>query len=130
MSDVCTIKPDFFLSQVKLDVHMIKQVPISAARISEQDTSSTPVDAPGACPDRGCLVYEDMENGSLAGRLQCITGTPPIPWFHRFHIAWEIVSALMFLHSTKSNMIIHCDLKPENVLLDVNLVSKIGDVGL
>uniref|UniRef100_A0ACD5ZGV9 Uncharacterized protein n=1 Tax=Avena sativa TaxID=4498 RepID=A0ACD5ZGV9_AVESA len=84
----------------------------------------------GACPDRGCLVYEYMENGSLADRLQRLNGTPPIPWFHRFRIAWEIVSGLVFLHSTKPNPIIHRDLKPENVLLDVNLVSKIGDVGL
>ncbi|PNT78383.1 putative U-box domain-containing protein 53 isoform X3 [Brachypodium distachyon] len=84
----------------------------------------------GALPDRGCLVYEYMENGSLADRLQCINGTQPIPWFHRFCIAWEIVSALVFLHSTKPNPIIHRDLKPENVLLDRNLVSKIGDVGL
>ncbi|KAM0861588.1 hypothetical protein ACQ4PT_045796 [Festuca glaucescens] len=84
----------------------------------------------GACPDRGCLVYEYMENGSLADRLQHINDTPPIAWFHRFRIAWEIVSALLFLHSTKPNPIIHRDLKPENVLLDINLVSKIGDVGL
>jgi serine/threonine protein kinase len=84
----------------------------------------------GACPDRGCLVYEYMENGSLAERLQRLNGTPPVPWFHRFRIAWEIVSALLFLHSTKPNPIIHRDLKPENVLLDGNLVSKIGDVGL
>ena len=75
-------------------------------------------------------MYEYMENGSLADRLQRINDTPPIPWFHRFRIAWEIVSALVFLHSTKPSPIIHRDLKPENVLLDVNLVSKIGDVGL
>jgi serine/threonine protein kinase len=84
----------------------------------------------GACPDRGCLVYEYMENGSLADRLQRINDTPPIAWFHRFRIAQEIVSALLFLHNTKPNPIIHRDLKPENVLLDANLVSKIGDVGL
>ncbi|KAF7076916.1 hypothetical protein CFC21_081517 [Triticum aestivum] len=84
----------------------------------------------GACPDRGCLVYEYMENGSLADRLQRRKGTPPIPWFDRFRIAWEIGSALVFLHSTKPSPIIHRDLKPENVLLDRNLVSKIGDVGL
>ncbi|CAM0871299.1 unnamed protein product [Alopecurus aequalis] len=84
----------------------------------------------GACPDRGCLVYEYMENGSLADRLQRLNDTLPIAWFHRFRIAWEIVSALVFLHSTKPSPIIHRDLKPENVLLDGNLVSKIGDVGL
>uniref|UniRef100_A0A453JB33 RING-type E3 ubiquitin transferase n=1 Tax=Aegilops tauschii subsp. strangulata TaxID=200361 RepID=A0A453JB33_AEGTS len=84
----------------------------------------------GACPDKGCLVYEYMENGSLADRLQRRKGTPAIPWVDRFRIAWEIASALVFLHSTKPSPIIHRDLKPENVLLDSNLVSKIGDVGL
>ncbi|XP_044983336.1 U-box domain-containing protein 52-like isoform X2 [Hordeum vulgare subsp. vulgare] len=84
----------------------------------------------GACPDKGCLVYEYMENGSLADRLQLKKGTPPIPWFDRFRIAWEIGSALVFLHSAKPSPIIHRDLKPENVLLNSNLVSKIGDVGL
>jgi serine/threonine protein kinase len=58
-----------------------------------------------------------MENGSLADRLQRINDTPPIAWFHRFRIAQEIVSALLFLHSTKPNPIIHRDLMPENVLL-------------
>lgn len=57
-------------------------------------------------------------------------GTPPIPWFERFRIAWEVASALAFLHRTKPKPIIHRDLKPANILLDHNLVSKIGDVGL
>ncbi|XP_020094006.1 U-box domain-containing protein 52-like isoform X2 [Ananas comosus] len=84
----------------------------------------------GACPEPGCLVYEYMENGSLDDRLQCQGDTPPIPWFCRFRIAWEVASALLFLHSTRPEPIIHRDLKPANILLDKNFVSKIGDVGL
>ncbi|XP_068329315.1 U-box domain-containing protein 35-like [Pyrus communis] len=84
----------------------------------------------GACPDHSCLVYEYMENGSLEDRLLQKNGTPPIPWFERFRIAWEVASTLVFLHSTKPKPIIHRDLKPANILLDHNLVSKIGDVGL
>ncbi|KAG1354405.1 putative U-box domain-containing protein 35 [Cocos nucifera] len=84
----------------------------------------------GACPDKRCLVYECMENGSLADRLQCKDGTAPLPWFYRYRIAWEIASALVFLHNSKPQPIIHRDLKPENILLDHNFVSKIGDVGL
>ncbi|KAJ4706603.1 Protein kinase domain [Melia azedarach] len=84
----------------------------------------------GACPDHGCLVYEYMENGSLADRLYQKNNTPPIPWFDRFRIAWEVASALVFLHNSKPKPIIHRDLKPANILLDHNLVSKIGDVGL
>ncbi|XP_061997820.1 U-box domain-containing protein 35-like isoform X2 [Rosa rugosa] len=84
----------------------------------------------GACPDHSCLVYEYMENGSLDDRLNQKNNTPPIPWFERFRIAWEVASALVFLHSSKPKPIIHRDLKPANILLDHNLVSKIGDVGL
>ncbi|KAL4178634.1 hypothetical protein AMTRI_Chr13g83240 [Amborella trichopoda] len=84
----------------------------------------------GACPDEGCLVYEYMENGSLEDRLLQKNGTPPLPWFDRFRIAWEVASALVFLHNSKPTPIVHRDLKPANILLDRNLTSKIGDVGL
>ncbi|WVZ57626.1 hypothetical protein U9M48_007988, partial [Paspalum notatum var. saurae] len=84
----------------------------------------------GACLDRACLVYEYMENGSLEDRLQCKGGTAPLPWYHRFRIAWEITLALIYLHSSKPKPIIHRDLKPANVLLDRNFTSKIGDAGL
>ncbi|XP_076895404.1 U-box domain-containing protein 35-like [Bidens hawaiensis] len=84
----------------------------------------------GACVDHGCLVYEYMVNGSLEERLFRKNNTPPIPWFDRFRIAWEVASALVFLHSAKPKAIVHRDLKPANILLDQNLVSKIGDVGL
>lgn len=84
----------------------------------------------GACPAHGCLIYEYMENGSLEDRLFQKNNTLPIPWYDRFRIAWEVASALVFLHNSKPNPIIHRDLKPANILLDLNLVSKIGDVGL
>ncbi|KAL3024305.1 hypothetical protein AAZX31_04G113200 [Glycine max] len=84
----------------------------------------------GACPDHGCLVYEYMENGNLEDRLLRKNNTSPIPWFERFRIALEVASSLAFLHSSKPEPIIHRDLKPANILLDRNLVSKIGDIGL
>ncbi|KAI7738726.1 hypothetical protein M8C21_008617, partial [Ambrosia artemisiifolia] len=84
----------------------------------------------GACVDHGCLVYEYMENGSLDERLFRKNDTSPIPWFDRFRIAWEVASALNFLHNAKPKSIVHRDLKPANILLNKNLVSKIGDVGL
>ena len=84
----------------------------------------------GACPEHGCLVYEYMENGSLDDMLQHRKNSSPLAWFDRFRIAWEVAAALMFLHSSKPEPIIHRDLKPANILLDRNLVSKIGDAGL
>ncbi|CAA3008375.1 U-box domain-containing 34-like isoform X1 [Olea europaea subsp. europaea] len=84
----------------------------------------------GACPDNGCLVYEYMENGSLEDHIFCKNGRPPLPWFVRFRVAFEIACGLAFLHYSKPEPIVHRDLKPGNILLDKHYVSKIGDVGL
>ncbi|CAM8970995.1 unnamed protein product [Rhodiola kirilowii] len=84
----------------------------------------------GACPEYGCLVYEYMANGSLDDRLFCRGNTPPLSWQARFRIAAEIGTGLLFLHQTKPEPLVHRDLKPGNILLDRNFVSKISDVGL
>lgn len=84
----------------------------------------------GASPESGYLVYEYMANGSLEDRLLRKGATPPLPCFQRFRIAWEVASGLFFLHSCKPEPFVHRDLKPANILLDQNMVSKIGDVGL
>ncbi|PPR93791.1 hypothetical protein GOBAR_AA26873 [Gossypium barbadense] len=84
----------------------------------------------GACPEYGCLVYEFMSNGSLEDRLFRRGNTPTLSWQLRFRIAAEIGTALLFLHQTKPEPIVHRDLKSANILLDRNFVSKISDVGL
>ncbi|XP_027359119.1 U-box domain-containing protein 52-like [Abrus precatorius] len=85
----------------------------------------------GACPEYGCLVYEYMANGSLDDCLfRRGKPRPPLPWQLRFQIAAEIATGLLFLHQTKPEPLVHRDLKPGNILLDRNYVSKISDVGL
>ncbi|XP_042037895.1 U-box domain-containing protein 52-like [Salvia splendens] len=84
----------------------------------------------GACPEYGCLVYEYMANGSLEDRLLRKGNTRPLTWQLRYRIAAEIATGLHFLHQTKPEPLVHRDLKPGNILLDQNYVSKIGDVGL
>ncbi|KAK6136213.1 hypothetical protein DH2020_030045 [Rehmannia glutinosa] len=84
----------------------------------------------GACPEYGCLVYEYMANGSLDDCLFRKGNTRPLSWQLRFRIAAEIATGLNFLHQTKPEPLVHRDLKPGNILLDQNYVSKIGDVGL
>ncbi|TKY64713.1 U-box domain-containing protein 35 [Spatholobus suberectus] len=87
----------------------------------------------GACPEHGILIYEYMANGSLEDCLFGKKGGPsPIPmcWQLRFGIAEEIATGLLFLHQTKPEPLVHRDLKPGNILLGHNYVSKISDVGL
>lgn len=84
----------------------------------------------GACPEKGCLVYEFMANGSLEDCLFQKADEPVLPWQLRFRIAAEIATGLLFLHQTRPEPIVHRDLKPGNILLDRNYVSKISDVGL
>ncbi|KAJ1693743.1 hypothetical protein LUZ63_010441 [Rhynchospora breviuscula] len=84
----------------------------------------------GSCPEASALVYEYLENGNLNDRLNCRGNTPPLTWRLRTKIIGEVCSALIFLHSAKPHPIVHGDLKPDNILLDSNFVSKIGDFGI
>uniref|UniRef100_A0A7N0R8Y2 RING-type E3 ubiquitin transferase n=1 Tax=Kalanchoe fedtschenkoi TaxID=63787 RepID=A0A7N0R8Y2_KALFE len=84
----------------------------------------------GACPEKGTLVYEYMEKGSLEDCLFRKGNTPVLPWQLRFRIAAEITTGLLFLHHAKPEPLVHRDLKPGNILLNRNYVAKISDVGL
>ncbi|KAI5675228.1 hypothetical protein M9H77_06178 [Catharanthus roseus] len=73
------------------------------------------------------LVYEYMSNGSLASYL---FDKPRPNWYKRVQIACAIARGLSYLHEECSNQIIHCDIKPQNILLDHTLTAKISDFGL
>uniref|UniRef100_A0ACD5ZKB7 Uncharacterized protein n=1 Tax=Avena sativa TaxID=4498 RepID=A0ACD5ZKB7_AVESA len=73
------------------------------------------------------LVYELMTNGSLNGFL--FGGTRPT-WNLRVQVALGVARGLLYLHEECNSQIIHCDIKPQNILLDENLVAKISDFGL
>ncbi|KAI3884547.1 hypothetical protein MKX03_019847 [Papaver bracteatum] len=48
----------------------------------------------------------------------------------RLNIAVEVASALKYLHHDCESPVVHCDLKPSNVLLDDDLTAHVGDFGL
>ncbi|CAJ2670262.1 unnamed protein product [Trifolium pratense] len=72
------------------------------------------------------LVYEYMENGSLAENLS----SNKLDWSKRFKIALAIARVLAYLHEECLEWILHCDIKPQNILLDSNFQPKLADFGL
>ncbi|XP_072952305.1 G-type lectin S-receptor-like serine/threonine-protein kinase At2g19130 [Typha angustifolia] len=78
---------------------------------------------------RRLLVYEYMPNGSLD--MQLFQNTPTVlDWKTRYQIALGIARGLVYLHEKCRDCIIHCDIKPENILLDASFVPKVADFGL
>ncbi|CAI8597044.1 unnamed protein product [Vicia faba] len=73
------------------------------------------------------LVYELMSNRTLASFL--FTSLKP-NWNQRFQIVLGIVRGLVYLHEGCCTQIIHCDIKPQNILLDDHYNARISDFGL
>ncbi|KAJ4825818.1 hypothetical protein Tsubulata_015745 [Turnera subulata] len=73
------------------------------------------------------LVYEFLSSGSLSSFL---FGAMKLSWNQRTEIALGIARGLLYLHEECSTQIIHCDIKPQNILLDEYYDAKIADFGL
>ncbi|KAK8524705.1 hypothetical protein V6N13_015716 [Hibiscus sabdariffa] len=73
------------------------------------------------------LVYEYLSNGTLASFL---FGDLKPSWNQRTQIATGIARGLCYLHEECSPQIIHCDIKPQNILLDDYYDARISDFGL
>ncbi|XP_059667865.1 putative receptor protein kinase ZmPK1 [Cornus florida] len=73
------------------------------------------------------LVYEYIQNGSLDKHL---FSTGFLGWKERFKVAIGVAKGLAYLHHECLEWVIHCDVKPENILLDSDFEPKIADFGL
>ncbi|KAL5208541.1 hypothetical protein ABZP36_032976 [Zizania latifolia] len=80
------------------------------------------------------LVFQYMPNGSLEtwlhpqdhghGKQKFLT------LGERINIALDIAYALDYLHNQCVSPLIHCDMKPSNVLLDLEMTAYVSDFGL
>ncbi|XP_052135670.1 probable LRR receptor-like serine/threonine-protein kinase At3g47570 isoform X1 [Oryza glaberrima] len=80
------------------------------------------------------LILEHMANGNLESWLHPKRNKQipkePLSLASRLSIAMDIAVALDYLHNQCSPPLVHCDLKPSNVLLDDEMVAHVSDFGL
>ncbi|KAE8723895.1 Leucine-rich repeat receptor-like serine/threonine-protein kinase BAM3 [Hibiscus syriacus] len=75
------------------------------------------------------LVYEYMRNGSLGEALHGKKGGF-LGWNLRYKIATEAAKGLCYLHHDCSPLIVHRDVKSNNILLDSSFEAHVADFGL
>jgi LRR receptor-like serine/threonine-protein kinase FLS2 len=78
--------------------------------------------------DFKAFVMEYMPNGNLEKWLYSQDHCLSI--LQRLNIMINVASALEYLHYGYSIPIVHCDLKPNNILLDEDLVAHVADFGI
>ncbi|XP_062182481.1 cysteine-rich receptor-like protein kinase 44 [Phragmites australis] len=74
------------------------------------------------------LCFEYMHNGSLQKHLS--DESYRLNWHASYKIIKEICEGLQYLHCGSDKPVYHLDLKPDNILLDKNMVAKLADFGL
>ncbi|KAF8671016.1 hypothetical protein HU200_050295 [Digitaria exilis] len=84
----------------------------------------------GFCAEemRRALVYEYMPHGSLDKYI--FSSDRSFSWDKLNDIALGIARGINYLHQGCDMQILHFDIKPHNILLDINFVPKVADFGL
>ncbi|RYR21514.1 hypothetical protein Ahy_B03g066823 isoform A [Arachis hypogaea] len=75
------------------------------------------------------IIYDYMPNGSLESHL-FQSDSNVLDWGTRYNIALGTAKGLAYLHEHCRDCIIHCDIKPENILLDAEFNPQVADFGL
>jgi Leucine-rich repeat (LRR) protein len=97
-------------------------------------TACSSIDTRGI--DFKALVFEFMPRGDLHKLLhsaqddQNSSNMNRISLAQRLSIVTDVSDAVAYLHHNHQGSIVHCDLKPSNILLDDDMVAHVGDFGL
>ncbi|KAM6550852.1 hypothetical protein CsatB_000660 [Cannabis sativa] len=73
------------------------------------------------------LVYDYVENGSLD---KVLYSSKKLGFDQRYNIAVGTAKGLSYLHEECLEWVLHCDVKPQNILLDDCLEAKVSDFGM
>lgn len=97
-------------------------------------TACSSIDSKGN--DFMAVVYKFMPRGDLHVLLHSIqndehtSSLGRITLGERLCILVDVADALEYLHHNNQRRIVHCDIKPSNILLDESLTAHVGDFGL
>jgi len=86
--------------------------------------------------DFKALVYEFMPQGDLHNLLystrdyEGASDLNLLTMAQRMSIVVDVADAMEYLHHNRHGTMVHCDLKPRNILLDNNMTAHVGDFGL
>lgn len=82
--------------------------------------------------DFKAIVFDFLPNGNLEQWLHPREhgNRTRLGLIQRINIVIDVASALEYLHQYRPAPIVHCDLKPSNILLDNDMVAHVGDFGL
>ncbi|KAM0933359.1 putative protein kinase RLK-Pelle-LRR-XII-1 family [Dioscorea sansibarensis] len=96
--------------------------------LSKIITCCSSIDSDGN--DFKALVFDFMSNGSLEDKLHGGESSNNLTLMQRLNIATDVADALEYLHHSCEPSIVHCDLKPSNILIDDEMGAHVGDFGL
>ncbi|KAL5703674.1 non-specific serine/threonine protein kinase [Ranunculus cassubicifolius] len=84
--------------------------------------------------DFKALIFEFMPNRNLEQWLHPNIGdrlsSRNLSFIQRVNIAIDVAFGLEYLHNSYEETIVHCDIKPSNILLDRDMTARVGDFGL